>query len=128
MPASSHGPHAQIGSIFDRLRHALDGLVAVGLADANGLPVAFLGPAGEKNVATAMASLVVRSAQRATEALGIPPAKEVVIGSEGFTVLVWPVQDGFTLVVILAHEANIGLARLQVDACGSEIRAVLATP
>ncbi len=115
----------RVNAIFDRLRHSLEGLVAIGLADANGLPIAFLGPVGEKTVATAMASLLVSAAHRASEALGLPPAREVLVDSEGFSLLVAPVGAHVTLIAILAHDANIGYARLQVQSCSNELQAVL---
>ncbi len=117
----------RVNAIFDRLRHSLEGLVAVGLADANGLPIAFLGPVGEKTAATAMATLLVTAAHRASMALGLPPAREVVVDSEGFTLLVAPVGAHMTLIAILAHEANIGYARLQIQTCSNDVQAVLAT-
>lgn len=116
----------EITAVLERLRRSLDGLVAVGLADANGLPVAFLGPAVEKKeAATAMAALVVGAAQRAVRALHLPRAREVLIATEGFNILIAPVGDELTLVGILANEANLGYARIQVDACSREIRAAL---
>ncbi len=117
----------RVNAIFDRLRHSLDGVIAVGLADANGLPIAFLGPVDEKTAATAMACLLVSAAHRASEALGLPPVREVLVDSEGFTLLVAPVGARVTLIAILAHDANIGFARLQVQTCGSELLAILGT-
>ncbi len=116
------GLDRRIASIFERLRKSLSGLAAIGLADANGLPVAFSGPTREKAAATAMAALLVSAAQRAADILTLPKVRELVIDADRFEVLVRPIGDRFTLVAILNGDANLGLARLLIQTCSDDLQ------
>ena len=115
----------QILAIFERLHRSLGGLVAVGLGDSNGFPVAFYGPTVEKEAATAMASLLVSAAQRAAQVLGLPGIQDIFIDADGSTILVRPVADRFTLVAILGPDANLGHARLVAQSCSDDISVAL---
>jgi predicted regulator of Ras-like GTPase activity (Roadblock/LC7/MglB family) len=114
-----------VWSIFERLHRSLQGIVAIGLSDANGLPVAFFGPTAEREASTAMATLLLSAAQRATQALGLPGVRDVVIDADGFNVLVHPVGKRFTLVVIAGHTSDIGRVKLLAGTCGDDIRIAL---
>jgi predicted regulator of Ras-like GTPase activity (Roadblock/LC7/MglB family) len=105
-----------------RLGKSVSGLTAVGLADANGLAVAFSGPTREREAATAMATLLVGAAQRAADILKLPRVRELVIDAERFEVLVRPVGERFTLIAILNGGTNLGLARLLIQSCSDDLR------
>ncbi|HYM40033.1 MAG TPA: roadblock/LC7 domain-containing protein [Thermoplasmata archaeon] len=119
--------NAQLASVLERMRRSVEGISAVGLADANGLPIAFLGPSAEKGAATAMAALLVSAGHRAAEALGLPSVREVHVYVDGPVFLVCPIEDRFTLVVILSEETNIGLVRLEMEKAAAEIHAIVAS-
>jgi predicted regulator of Ras-like GTPase activity (Roadblock/LC7/MglB family) len=120
---ASIGP--SVASTFKNAERLLNGFVAIGLADAQGLPIAFLGPSVEKDAATAMSTLVVSAAARAAKFLGLPSVREVTIDATGFTMLVRPIGDRFTLLAILDSDTNIGYAKLVLQTCSDDIRIAL---
>ena len=115
----------QLMAVLESLRRSVDGIRAVGLGDANGLPVAFLGPSAEKAAATAMAALLVSAGHRAAEALGLPSVREVHVHVDGPVFLVCPIEDRFTLLVILIDERNLETVRLRMQEAAAEIHAML---
>ena len=123
--ALDRGLQDSVTPIFERLHRSLGGLVAVGLGDAPGLPIAFDGPTSDREAATAMASLLVSAAQRAAQILGLPGVLDILIDAEGYTVLVRPVADRFTLLAILKGDANLGHARLLAQSCSDDISVAL---
>jgi len=114
-----------VTSTFKNAGRLLGSLVAVGLADAQGLPIAFVGPSAERESATAMATLVVSAAGDAAKFLGLPPVREVMIDATGFIVLVRPIGDRFTLLAILDSDTNVGYAKLVLQTCSDDIQIAL---
>jgi len=114
-----------VTSTFKNAERLLSSLVAVGLADAQGLPIAFVGPSAERESATAMATLVVSAAGDAAKFLGLPPVREVMIDATGFIVLVRPIGDRFTLLAILDSDTNAGYAKLVLQTCSDDIQIAL---
>jgi predicted regulator of Ras-like GTPase activity (Roadblock/LC7/MglB family) len=112
----------QIAAILERLQTSVSGLAAVGLSDANGLPVAFFGPTREKAAAAAMATLLVSAAQKAADVLSLPQVREVLIDADRFQVLIRPVGERFTIVAILNGGSNLGLARLLIQSSSDDLR------
>ena len=121
----SPGLGDQVLSALERLRRSLGGLIAVGLGDTNGLPIAFIGPAGDREAASAIASLLMSAAERATQILGLPRVLDLLIEAEGYTILVRPIEGRFSLVAILGGDANLGHARLLVQSCSDDLAVVL---
>ncbi len=116
------GISGRIGAALERFRSSMGGRVSIGLADANGLPIAFAGPAGDGEAATAMAALLVSAAERATQILRLPPPQDLVIGAGGATVLVRPVGQRLTLLAILDGTADLGRVRALVQTCSDDLR------
>ncbi len=112
-------------SVLEGLRRSPDRFAAVALADANGLPIAFVGPTAEKEAATAMASLLMAAAQRATQVLGLPKAQDLVIHAEDAAVLVRPAGERFTLLAILDPAEDVERARRLLQSCGDDVRILL---
>ena len=122
MPAPfEEGLSSGITGAFGHLRSSLPGLLAVSLGDANGLPVAFSGPAAEKEAATAMASLLVSAAQRAAQLLGLPHVRDLIIDADGSSLLVQPVGARFILMAILGHGVDMGHAKLLLQSCSDDL-------
>ncbi len=117
--------HEQIMSIFERLHISLGTIVAVGLGDGNGLPVAFVGPTQEKEAAVAMASLLVGAARRASEALRLPHVQDIVVDAEDFTMMVHSLGERFTLITIFHNQENLGYARLVLQTCSDDLAIAL---
>lgn len=115
----------QIAAIFDNVRTSLPSLMAIGLGDTNGLPVAFSGPTADKEAATAMASLLVSAAQRAAQLLDLPRVRDLLVDAYGSTLIVHPLGDRFILMAILNEDADLGRARLLVQTCGDDLRVAL---
>lgn len=121
------GLDQRLALVLQRLKGSLKGGMAVGLADANGLPVAFYGPALEREAASAMATLLVSAASRTAEVLGLAAVRDVVIDAGGSSVLVRPVGDRFTLVVLLSETADLTDARIRCQDATDNLLIALET-
>lgn len=115
----------RLTSILERLRGTIDGLVALAVGDANGFPIAFVGPAGEREAATAMATLLVSAAERTVSALRLHRVQHVLIQADDAAILVHPIDHRFVLLALLAVNADIERARAQLHACVDDIRIAL---
>lgn len=112
-------------SVLEGLRGSADRFMAVALGDANGLPIAFVGPTAEKEAATAMASLLMAAAQRATQILGLPRARDLVVYAGDAAILVRPAGERFTLLAILGPGQDVERARLLLQSCADDARILL---
>ncbi len=122
---ATEGISKPLVSALERLHGSVQGFLSVALADANGLPIAFLGPATAKEASTAMASLLLAAAQRATQVLGLSRAQDLVVHADGAAVVVRQVGQRLTLLAILNRAADVERARLLVVACSDDVRILL---
>ncbi len=115
----------RLTSILERLRGTIDGLVAVAVGDANGFPIAFAGPAAEREAATAMATLLVSAAERTVSALRLHRVQHLLIQADDAAILVHPIDGRFVLMALLPVNADIERARAQLHGCADDIRIAL---
>lgn len=117
---------------LERFLRDLPGARAVAIGDPSGLPIAALGrgpgaaatPAMET---TAMATLALAAAQQVVTSLRLGKTYEVHIHASDALVLVRDLGHGYSLSVVLADDANIGLATLTIERFADELRMILAS-
>ena len=110
---------------LESLANEIGGVRAAVVGDRSGLPIVstFRGPSSMTT--TAMATLALSAATKATSSLNLPPPDDILIEAGGWRVIVQLLGNGFTHTCVLPSDENLGLVKLSMQARGREIRELL---
>ena len=112
---AAEGVDARLHRVLRKLAEDIPGLTNVVLSDPQGLPISTLVRGAGATAATAMGTLLRSAAKSVTTNLGLPAPEDVVIEAGSSTVLVRCLGRGVTLIAVLQQDANLGLAKLELD-------------
>lgn len=118
-------PAQKLERLLRNFARQLD-LSAVVVGDTNGLPVVSVSRGDRTLAATAMATMILYAAENVASNLGLEGHEDVLLEGKDWKVLVRSLGDGFTFLVVIEGQANLGLLRLEVERIIPELRALIA--
>lgn len=120
------GPAEALVQILDELKRSASGILGAAVADRNGLPIANAFREGVNLLTiSAMSALAVQSCTSVMGNLGLRPLETVIMEGENSLVMVRVLSGGLSLLVMLEHDANVGLVRMEVERLAASIEEVL---
>lgn len=120
------GPAEGLVRILDELKRSASGILGAAVADRNGLPIANGFRAGVNLLTiSAMSALAVQSCTSVMGNLGLRPLEMVIMEGENSLVMVRVLSGGLSLLVMLEHDANVGLVRMEMERVARSIEEVL---
>ena len=128
--AAREPPQVSLRLALQRFLRDLPEARAVSVGDPNGLPIASLGRGPARSApaleTTAMATMALGAAEQIVASLRLGLSLEVNVRTATAVVIIRDLGRGFSLSVVLAGEANLGLATLTIGRLADEVRAILA--
>lgn len=118
-------PAARLEAVLAETAAEVQGLRALVVGDARGLPVVSLARGPKTLATTAMATLAMTAAAKVTASLALPEPEDIVIEAGAWVVLVHAIGNGCTLTAVVSSEMNLGLMSLTMKTRGREIRELL---
>lgn len=118
-------PTEQLQRILERIADEVEGIRTVVVGDRSGLPIASLVQGQATMSATAMATMVLTAARNVATNMGLEELVDVLIEGKAWTIVVRSLGEGFTMLLLVDGDANLGLVKIQTERRANEIREVL---
>jgi len=118
-------PEMRLQAKLAQVVRDVEGVSAVAVGDAHGLPIASTIRRGKTMAATAMATLLLRAGGQVMESLDLPTVQDILIEGGTWNVVVMALGEGFTLLVVFPGSANLGLLNIELKRIRPEIHAII---
>src|SRR6266699_634301 len=116
-------PEMRLQAKLSQVVRDVEGVSAVAVGDAHGLPIASTIRRGK--TMAAMATLLLRAGGQVMESLDLPTVQDILIEGGTWNVVVMALGEGFTLLVVFPGSANLGLLNIELDRIRPEIQAII---
>jgi len=111
---------ARLQGLLDSFAREIEGIRAVVVGDPKGLPVASLVRGPNAMATTAMATLLLSAARNVATSLELAGISDMILEGKGWLILLRPLGENFTLLVLAGEDVNLGLLKLQAERRASE--------
>lgn len=118
-------PDARIEAILAEMSREVEGMKALVIADASGLPVASAFRGTKTLATTAMATLALNAASKVTVSLGLGAPDDILIEAGHWLIIVKPLGRGFTLCGVFPAGERLRAARVSMLEHATEISELL---